>query len=376
MARVLLIGTVQTKQAALDALSGALAEHGLAPVVIDISLNAPDPNLPGADKLALMGERAGEAARLALAQCDDCLAAIAIGGGTGGEMALSVLRALPDALPRILLTTMAFDPRAAVADTAILLVPTLCDLEGMNTMLMRSFETTAAMVAGLQHQVASALAAQPGIAVTTLGATGSAGAAIAALLDQRGYETTVFHANGYGGAAYVRFVQQQAPAGVIDLNVHELGRQWIAGVSVPMPDRFTVAGALPRVVLPGALNFLGLGALDTLSEAHAARPHYQHSGQFTHVKLSAPEMRTQAQALAEALNAGSGLTHVVLPMGGFSHEDRPGGAIEDAELRAIAAEVLETEARAYTTQRLAAHINAAATAETAVAALLERMPDA
>jgi hypothetical protein len=29
-----------------------------------------------------------------------------------------------------------------------------------------------------------------------------------------------------------------------------------------MPTRFTAGGDLPRVVLPGGLNFLGLGALD------------------------------------------------------------------------------------------------------------------
>jgi uncharacterized protein (UPF0261 family) len=148
----------------------------------------------------------------------------------------------------------------------------------------------------------------------------------------------------------------------------------IAGVCVPMADRFTGAGGLPRIVLPGALNFLGLGAIDTLSPDHRARPHYRHTGHFTHVQLTEAEMAAQAMALAQALNLATGPTHVLIPMGGFSHEDRPGGAIEAPRLREITASVLKAEARAYTVERLSHHINAPETADAAVAALFDRMP--
>lgn len=376
MHRVLVIGTVETKAAELDALAEAISAQGLAPEILDISLRAEDVVLAGPDKLALMETRVAETSARALERAPGCLAALAIGGGTGGEMAFAVLRALPDALPKVLLSTMAFDPRAAVADTSVVLIPTLCDIEGVNPMLRGAFATAAAMVAGLAHHKGPARSPRPNVAVTTLGATGAAGAGVARALDAHGYDATVFHANGYGGAAFTRMVQAGGLAGVIDLNVHELGRLRLAGVSVPMPERFTAAGALPRIVLPGALNFLGLGTLDTLSEAHRARPHYRHSGHFTHVKLTTAEMEDQAKALAQALNAATGPTHVLLPMGGFSHEDRPGGAIEDANLRSIAATVLEAEARAYTTERLPTHINAPATATAAVDALLQRIPDA
>jgi uncharacterized protein (UPF0261 family) len=193
-------------------------------------------------------------------------------------------------------------------------------------------------------------------------------------LSARGAVPTVFHSNGYGGAAFVRHVRAGRATGVIDLNVHELGRMRLAGVCVPMPDRLTAAGVLPRIVLPGALNFLGLGAIGTLAPDHLARPHYRHSGHFTHVQLTEAEMTAQAMALAQALNAATGPTHVLLPMGGFSHEDRPGGAIEAPQLRAVAASIIQAEARAYTTKCLPAHINAPETAKAAVRALFDRMP--
>ena len=83
-----------------------------------------------------------------------------------------------------------------------------------------------------------------------------------------------------------------------------------------------------------------------------------------------------AEALAAELNHAKGPCQMLIPMGGFSHEDRPGGAIEAAELREIAADVLARMAQAFTVERLPHHINADETAQAAVAALLERMPDA
>ena len=39
---------------------------------------------------------------------------IGIGGGTGGEVILQVLRALPVTFPKLLVTTLPFDPRGAI----------------------------------------------------------------------------------------------------------------------------------------------------------------------------------------------------------------------------------------------------------------------
>ncbi|MEM7753220.1 MAG: Tm-1-like ATP-binding domain-containing protein [Pseudomonadota bacterium] len=376
MARVLLIGTVETKREEMDYLAGAMGRHGLGVEVVDVSLGSGGQILSSPEKLARMTERAEQAALHVAAECHSCSVAVGVGGGTGGEIVLGALRALPAAYPKVLITTLAFDPRAALADTAITVVPTLCDIEGLNPMLCTVFENAAAMVAGLSQATPPVRTARPKIAVTTLGATGPAGASIAKALDAKGYDATVFHANGYGGAAFSRFVAEGGAAGVIDLNVHELGRLRLAGAHVPMPHRFRAADALPRVVLPGGLNFIGLGALDTLSDQHKARPHYQHSSHFTHVVLTRAEMADQAAALADELNHANAPCHVILPMGGFSHEDRPGGAIEAAELREIAADVLARMAQAFTVERLPHHINADETAQAAVAALLERMPDA
>ena len=56
-------------------------------------------------------------------------------------------------------------------------------------------------------------------------------------------------------------------------------------------------------------------------------------------------------------------------MGGFSSEDRSDGAIESIELREITAEILESNATHYSTQRIPYHINAPETAKAAFLAL-------
>ncbi|MDX8355209.1 Tm-1-like ATP-binding domain-containing protein [Cognatiyoonia sp. IB215182] len=374
MARVLLIGTFETKAAELGYLSDALERQGLEVLPLDVSLSSDGAIWSGAEKLAQMAAKAKAAAGEIASQCADCDVAVGVGGGTGGEIVLAAMQGLPSVYPKILITTLAFDPRPALADTSVTIIPTLCDIEGLNTYLKQVFENAAAGVAGVAKATRVPPADQPCVAITTLGATGIAGAEVARALTKAGLEPTVFHANGYGGAAFTRFVEEGRAKAVVDLNVHELGRLRLAGAHVPMPTRFSAANDLPRVVLPGALNFIGLGAIDTVSDAHKARPYYRHTAQFTHVKLTADEMADQAQALAVALNAAKAPCHVVLPMGGFSHEDRPGGAIEDPELRDIAADTLEADARHYTTERITAHINTADCAEAAVTALIERMP--
>lgn len=369
MARVLLIGTLETKRQELTYMAASLRRYGLEVELMDVSLGSNGAVWSGAEKLARMAARAEAAAADISTHCLDCKVAIGVGGGTGGEIVLAAIKGLPATFPKVLVTTLAFDPRPALADSSITIIPTLCDIEGLNTQLRQVFENAAAMVSGL----AQAKTIPPGdrqtIAVTTLGATARAGTEISTQLTELGYEPTVFHANGYGGAAFTRFIAEGYAHGVIDLNVHELGRIRLAGAHVPMPGRLSAAHHLPRVVLPGGLNFIGLGAVETISPEYLARPHYRHTGQFTHVVLTEAEMLDQATALADALNSATAPCHVILPMGGFSHEDRPGGAIEATVLREIAADTLEIAARAFTVERQPHHINTQEIATAAVSAL-------
>ncbi len=201
MARVLLIGTFETKLEELSYLRLALKGHGLEVGTLDASLASQGAVWSGAENLAQMAARAEEAAHIT-DNSNKYHVAIGVGGGTGGEIVLAAMKGLPSNYPKVLITTLAFDPRPALANSSVTIVPTLCDIEGMNVYLKQVFENAAGAVAGLTRAHAVSPSARKCVAITTLGATGLAGAQIAAALVDQGYEPTVFHANGYGGAAF------------------------------------------------------------------------------------------------------------------------------------------------------------------------------
>ncbi|MEM1432259.1 MAG: Tm-1-like ATP-binding domain-containing protein [Pseudomonadota bacterium] len=333
----LVLTTLDTKAAEAAFLQERLQEHGVTVTLVDTSLDTDGTVLGGPEKLRAMDETVARATALTTEALAQAQVVIGIGGGTGGEIALNIMRALPITFPKVLVTTLPFDPRAAAADTSLILVPTLADICGLNPTLREILENVAALTAGLcaSRRSAGACLRAPTYGITALGATDTAVQSLVAALQARGEESTVFHSNGYGGGGFARFARLGAFHTIIDMTPHELTRLHVAGAHVPMPDRFSAGAHLPRIVLPGGLNFIGFGEASLLPEVYRARPHYAHSGFFTHVKLAPDEMARVADALVTSLNALTGPVALIVPMGGFSHQDAPGGAIEDRELREI-----------------------------------------
>ncbi|WP_421854980.1 Tm-1-like ATP-binding domain-containing protein [Oricola sp.] len=368
-ASVLVLATLETKAREAEYLIDRLKEHGAAARIVDISLNTGGVVQDGPGKLARMNATVAEARNVAEAAiAEGCRAVVGIGGGTGGEICIRVMRALPITFPKVLVTTLPFDPRAAVAESSIILVPTLADISGLNTVIREVLGKAAVITAGLSAIPNTPPA--PSIGITGLGANEAAVAALVHALDRRGEESTVFHSNGYGGAAFARFAAMGAFWAIVDMTPHELTRIHLAGARVDMPGRFTAAADLPRLMLPGALNFLGLGELSTLPATYRGRPHYAHSGFFTHVKLEPDEMRLIASELAKVLNAAKGPTALIVPMGGFSHQDCPGGAIEDGNLRQVFLDQVRQDISPRTVVHpMDAHISAPEVTETILASL-------
>ncbi len=373
MPRVLVLSTLATKRAETEYLSQRLRAFGADGELIDISLETGGKIVGGEEKCLAMTH----AVNRTLAQVSDAVqgdaeVVIGLGGGTGGEIVLQVLQALPITFPKILVTTLPFDARFVVSDNAIILVPTLVDVCGLNTILREALINTAAMAAGLcrKERKGELKDIHASIGITALGVTNDAVSPLVRRLQGRGRECTVFHANGFGGAAFARFADNNAFSTIIDLTPHEITRIKIAGTHVNMPKRFTAGSHLPRITLPGALNFIGLGELALIPERYAQRPHYAHSGFFTHVQITPEEMEIVARSLARSLGAARGPQAIIVPMGGFSHQDCPGGIIENKKLRGIFLEIVRATVRnSIRIIELDAHINDAAVTRTIVETL-------
>lgn len=366
---VLLLATYDTKLEEAEYLIRALTALGVPVEQCDISLHAGGAQWSPKAKIAGMQEATQRAiAELSKTPQTGRRMVVAIGGGTGGQIALNVLRALPVAMPKVLVTTLPFDPRYVIADSSIVLVPTIADLCGLNATTRAALDQAAAITGGLYHATlpTGPAAGAPSVGVTSLGVTGPGCDALCDNLKAAGHEVTVFHANGFGGAAFTRWATIGAFKSVIDYTPHELTRCYIGGLHADMPERFTAMGHLPRVLLPGGVNFIGLGEPDLIPQRYKDRPHYSHSPLFTHVQCTESEMVTCANILGKALKQATAPVRVLIPMGGFSSEDRPGGAIESPALRMAFADTLEAH---IPLTRLNGHINNAAVAHAATAAL-------
>ncbi len=358
----LLLATMDTKAEETGFLKDALAANGVDTEIIDVSLDSDGAIWGGVEKSARIAAIAGDkGAEVSRRIQEGMHAVVALGGGTSGDIILRVMRALPYHFPKVLVTPMPFDPRPAVADNSIILVPSITDIAGLNPFLRQVLSQTAALVAGLCSVDNASFVPEPTIGITALSATGGALDGLVSGLRKLGQEPTVFHANGFGGAAFARFTAAGAFSAAIDMTTHEATRILFEGDHVAMPTRFTAAANIPRVVLPGGLNFLGLGPIHTLTAVQRASPHFQHSGLFTHVKLTPEQMTTTANWLAGELNKATAPTHVVVPMGGFSHRDCQGGEIEDPQLRQICLDTLTARAKTFKVEALPGHINDATT---------------
>jgi len=372
---VLLLATYDTKREEAEYLISGLIALGVDVDRCDISLNACGAHWGPEDKMAGMRDAAQRAMHEIAAQPQTGRRmVVALGGGTGGQIALQVLRSLPVHMPKVLVTTLPFDPRYIIADSSIVLVPTVADLSGLNATTRAALDRAAAITGGLYHASlpTGGAALRPSVGLTALGVTGPGTDRVRDSLHAKGHEITVFHANGFGGAAFARWAQIGAFHSVIDYTPHELTRLHVAGVHADMPERFSASASLPRVVLPGGVNFLGMGQADLMPGLYRVRPHYSHSPLFTHVQCTADEMAHCARVLGGTMKSSSAPTKVLIPMGGFSSEDRPGGAIESVEIRHAFADTLEEFVEVT---RLEGHINDPDTADAAVAAHAEITKD-
>ena len=376
---VLLLSTMDTKAEEVGYAVAALAANGVATRVHDVSLKTGGKRLAGNEKLRAMQRTAHDIIHgIGPLLGPHYRAIFGIGGGTGGQIIIDVMRALPFSYPKVLVSPLPFDPRDHVADTSIVIVPALADLCGLNATLRQVLDNAAAMVAGICANTRPPVhvSDEPSIGITALGSTHAGVDALVRMVREAGREATVFHSNGYGGAAFARWCESGAFEGTIDYTTHEITRLHVTGAHTSMPHRFTAPAqaGIPSVVLQGGMNFIGLGGQAFVPRSLLARPHYRHSALFTHVKVSEDEMRLCAGALATELLRARGDTRVMVPMGGFSSEDRAGGAIEDQTLREVFLDTIREElADRIPIQAIDAHINDAACARAALDAVLERL---
>lgn len=360
-ASVVVLATLETKNEASDFFRAELTRYNVASHVIDISLHAGGAILDGDRKLEAMN-RVADAARNEIIQRLESgpLIIVAFGGGTGSQIALRIFERLPFGVRKLLITTLAFDIRPIAARLDLIVVPTIVDIIGMNATLQVILEGAAAAAAGAARILShDRTAMERRVGLTAMGVTSPGIDNIVGQLRARDIECTVFHAVGYGGLAFENWVRRGAFTGIVDVTPHDVTRLLFDGDEVS-ENRFSVASemGLPQIVIPGACNLHCLGPIASIDKNLLERPHYKHSEAFTHIQLSPKEMRQCANILVGALSRSNAPVSIVIPMRGFSSEDRTGGAIDSPELRSIFRECVEaTTSGNLTVTAVDAHLN-------------------
>lgn len=368
-----LFATLSTKGGEARFLSEQLEGRGARCRIFDASIPDDGSLLTGEEKVAAMEAAANRAALdfLAAAKEQPFAVAIGIGGGTGTQICASALDALPSGLPKLLVTTMAQDPRMFAAESGIVLFPTVVDLSGLNQFVRRALSRAASVAAAMAEPLRAEAPSEraQAIGITGLGVTAEGVGHLNRRLQRRGHETVAFHANGYGGNAFAAMAASGTLRAAADFTTHELAALALGKESVARRDRIASYSGIPSVILPGGLNFLTVERVPGAQPA-SDRPSYAHSPAFLHQGLAADEMAEIGRFLGAELAGFSAPCAVVVPMGGFSSEDRPGGELEFPEGRAAFRESLSASAGGKCEIRVVeGHINDGATGTAAADAL-------
>lgn len=394
MARVYIVGTADTKGEELQFLRETVAALGAEPALVDVGTRTASVAVDvsarevatmhsngaafvlGGDDRGVAVTAMAEAFARFIATRTDIAGIIGIGGGGGTSIVTAGMRMLPIGLPKLMVSTLASGDVAPYVDVSdITMMPAVTDFAGLNRLSRTILANAAHAMVGMTGAKPQPAPDRPGVGLTMFGVTTPCVTAIAARL-QPSYEPFVFHATGTGGRTMEALVDAGLLDGVIDITTTEIADLLFGGV---LPARQTRLDAIARTSVPyvgsvGACDIINFWALDTVPAQHRQRKLYVHNANVTLMRTSVADNRAIGAFIAQKLNAMTGPVRFLLPEGGVSALDSPGGAFFDPEadaalFEAIAEAVEWTALRTLT--RLPYHINDPQFADAAVAAFTD-----
>ncbi|SCX56447.1 Uncharacterized protein, UPF0261 family [Klenkia marina] len=358
MATVVLLGTLDTKGEEYGWLRAQLESDGCAVVTVDVGsfTEGPPADVPSAEVAGRSGVDVGPmlAARDRGAVVDAMgrgaaavvrelfeqgrlHAVLAVGGSGGSSIAAPAMQALPVGVPKLLVSTMASgDVSPYVGQSDVTLMYSVVDISGLNSISRAVLGNAAAAAAGMaaayQRRTAEPAADErPLVGASMFGLTTPAVDEARARLTELGYEVLVFHATGAGGRAMEGLADAGLLAGVLDLTTTELADDLVGGVLTAGPHRLEAAGrrGIPQVVSVGALDMVNFGGRETLPAEFGDRQFLVHNPTVTLMRTTPAESAELGRRVAAKVAAATGPAEVLLPAGGVSGIDVPGGPFAD-----------------------------------------------
>lgn len=402
MTTVAMLGAFDTKATEFEFLRSEILRLGAKVLAVDFGVHDQSPawvDVPsstlaaavgvdlqnlirGHDRGTAMQAMADGAAAIfrKLAVKGDIDAAISLGGTGGTAVASAGFRELPLGIPKMIVSTAASGNTAAyIGESDLILVPSITDVAGLNSILRGVIEKAARSIVA---QAASGPAGSRRKTATTI-ATSMFGVTTPCVdrarenLERRGAEVVVFHMTGTGGRMMERLIREHWVDGVLDITTTELADELVGGVFSAGPERLSAAarGGIPQVVSVGALDMVNFGPRDTVPSEFSSRLLYQHNPSVTLMRTTAEETAELGRRLAERLNASTAVTTLLLPLRGASALSVEGAPFENknADEALFAAIRSSLDHDRVTLLELDCDINAPEFSDRAVSELLTNM---
>lgn len=292
---------------------------------------------------------------------------ISFGGAQGTNIGTAVMKNLPFGVPKLMVSTVAsgtatFGPFVGTKD--VLMMHSVVDVQGTNSLITRIFENAAAAICGMVKNNSGQIKDCKGkkaVALSMLGTTTPGALRAQKLLEAEGYEVIAFHQNGTGGIAMEDLIGEGFFCGVLDLNLHEIADRLVGGLHGSIADyRLETAAAvgIPQIIAPGSIGYSVQGPVNTLSSELKKRKYIIHNPTLTLVRLTPEELSQVAEVVAEKLNKARGPIKVLLPLKGFSFPNREGEELWDPSGNQVFIETFKAKiAPSIAVEEVNAHIN-------------------
>lgn len=255
---------------------------------------------------------------------------ISLGGSGGTSLVTPGMRALPVGVPKVMVSTVASgNVQQYVGTSDIIMIPSIVDVSGINSISTKIFTNAALAIAGMvkfEHE--EKIEKKPLVAATMFGVTTPCVDMAREYLEKEGYEVLVFHATGTGGKTMERLIENGFFDGVLDLTITELCDELVGGVLSAGADRLEMAGKckVPQVVSVGAMDMVNFGPIDTVPKKFNGRKFYKHNPTVTLMRTTVEENKKLGEIISKKLNNTEGPTVLMLPLKGVSMidvEDQP-----------------------------------------------------
>jgi len=201
---IYVVGTLDTKRAELTYMRDLIKDQGLPVSMIDLSTTG--------------GNSGAEVPAHVVAAChwmsmqSNVGGVIAAGGSGGTALVAPAFRALPVGVPKVIVSTVASgNTEQYVGPADILMLHSVADVQGINSITREVLRNGAAALAGMAMSRAAAVEVhddKPAVGLTMFGVTTPCVQAVVAALEDA-YDCLVFHATGTGGRAMEKLLDDE-----------------------------------------------------------------------------------------------------------------------------------------------------------------------